>query len=733
MRETRRLAAVLFSDIKGYSSQMDRDEEGALARLDVHNAIFREQIAAHEGREVKTIGDAFMVEYPSAVHAISCGLEVQRALAAHNASAEEPIEVRMGVHVGDVIDREGDLFGETVNVAARLEPQAPPGEICISQAVLDQVAKKVDAAATNLGKRTLKNMPTMSLWALKPDDSRLQLPGAIPPKMEKAATKRWVPLALIGALVLVAISVAKWWPAAEPKSPSKNTLGVETGTSVENSTSVNGPKAKVLKIGIGGEWGERFDVFSSVNTLSARVQDMVLERLVWANPDGSYAPAAIASWKIAKDGALVILHPEPEAHFHPHRCLPESRRVHPDDVVWSLELAAKHRGLDLGTATVVDGTVEIRRSAPTPWPLHPLDEVLLLPKELEGCADPRNLDQLVGTGPYQMTAPLSGDVLKLVQADVRGGAVQTLEIRPIQQQAERALVHIAEGSLDMALLWLPEESTQTKVRNHLPADVQLTGAKPSGWLQLLSISMLSQDKPSLWDSPLVRRALAVGVERKVLAPLHPGKVEPAGRVLHSRWLGYDPLTPPLGHDPSAAREALAEAGYPKGHNLPPLVLGTKPERMELAEEMREQLAKIGIKVDIRKLNQATMQQAFESSTLDAILVQFNYGALGTDPYPAIVQKPGEGILPSLADVIALRDRAAVTSKRGERGRLYAEIERSVLKALDLIPLGMTLDDTPTEFWLHHEGVTFPFVDTITGVTGGQSPASWWRTVSARAR
>jgi adenylate cyclase len=166
----RRLAAVLAADVAGYSRLMGTDEEGTLARLKaVRKSLVDPTIASHRGRIVKTTGDGMLVEFASAVDAARCGAEVQRGMAAQNANTHEDIriEFRIGIHVGDIIFDDNDIFGDGVNIAARLEGIAEPGGICISDDAQRQIRGKVDIAFEDMGLQTLKNIAEpMRAWRM---------------------------------------------------------------------------------------------------------------------------------------------------------------------------------------------------------------------------------------------------------------------------------------------------------------------------------------------------------------------------------------------------------------------------------------------------------------------------------------------------------------------------------------------------------------------------------------
>jgi adenylate cyclase len=167
----RRLAAVLAADVAGYSRLMGVDEEGTLARLKAaRKALVDPAIASHRGRIVKTTGDGMLVEFASAVDAARCAVEVQRGMAVQNADVPQDIriEFRIGIHVGDIIFDEADIFGDGVNIAARLEGIADPGGVCISDDAQRQVRGKVDIAFEDVGLQTLKNIAEpMRAWRME--------------------------------------------------------------------------------------------------------------------------------------------------------------------------------------------------------------------------------------------------------------------------------------------------------------------------------------------------------------------------------------------------------------------------------------------------------------------------------------------------------------------------------------------------------------------------------------
>jgi adenylate cyclase len=174
-RVERRLAAVLAADVAGYSRLMGTDEEGTLARLKaVRKDLVDPTIASHRGRIVKTTGDGMLVEFASAVDAARSAIEVQRGMAERNADVPQQIrlEFRIGIHVGDIIIDENDIFGDGVNIAARLEGIAEPGGLCISDDAQRQIRGKIDIAFDDMGPQVLKNIvEPMRSWRLLLDEN----------------------------------------------------------------------------------------------------------------------------------------------------------------------------------------------------------------------------------------------------------------------------------------------------------------------------------------------------------------------------------------------------------------------------------------------------------------------------------------------------------------------------------------------------------------------------------
>src|SRR6185312_12351409 len=156
----RKLAAILAADVVGYSRLMGADEEGTLGALHAHREVVDGLIVAHRGRVFSSAGDSIVAEFPSAVEAINCAVEIQQEMNERNEAVpkDKRLEFRIGLNIGDVMAEGGNLFGDGVNVAARVQELAEPGGVCAARNVHDQVKHKVGVPFESLGSHHVKNI-----------------------------------------------------------------------------------------------------------------------------------------------------------------------------------------------------------------------------------------------------------------------------------------------------------------------------------------------------------------------------------------------------------------------------------------------------------------------------------------------------------------------------------------------------------------------------------------------
>ena len=233
MSETRKIAAILVSDVVGYSRLAGADEDRTLARLRaLRSDLIDPTISVHHGRIVKRTGDGSVIEFRSVVDAVRCALEVQHAMVERNAGVapDKRIEFRIGIHLGDVVEEsDGDLMGDGVNIAARLEGIAAPGAICLSEDAYRQVSGRLDMAVTDLGQTQLKNIErSIRVYSLQVGVPAQAKPATEAKPAEPKKRSSLTPLAIGIAALLVLIGGGAWWflianrpVAAASKAPAE--------------------------------------------------------------------------------------------------------------------------------------------------------------------------------------------------------------------------------------------------------------------------------------------------------------------------------------------------------------------------------------------------------------------------------------------------------------------------------------------------------------------------------
>ncbi len=213
MAETKRkLAAILSADVAGYSRLMGADEEATIAALDARRAIFRDRVAARGGRVVDTTGDSVLCVFESVVEAVRCAAEVQAALAAINADEPEDrrMRFRIGVNLGDIVEKDdGTVYGDGVNVAARLEALAEPGGICLSGSAHEQVRDKTDFTFHDIGEHDVKNIA-------RPVRAYRVLADGAPQAAPRAPQSRRTAVIVAAAVVVLAVAGVAVWQATKP-------------------------------------------------------------------------------------------------------------------------------------------------------------------------------------------------------------------------------------------------------------------------------------------------------------------------------------------------------------------------------------------------------------------------------------------------------------------------------------------------------------------------------------
>jgi class 3 adenylate cyclase len=250
MSMKRKIAAIFAADIAGYSRLVAEDEEETLRRLQSYRAVTDDFIAKAGGRIFNTAGDAVLAEFPSAVEAVRCAIDIQESLRTRNMAypPSRQMAFRIGITIGDVVERDGDLLGDGVNIAARLEGLAEVGGICVSRAVHEQVANKLSVQFADIGAQEVKNIPTpvhAFMVAMRREDGTYATPQIKKPVPKAvAAAPNWMwPLAVV-VISLVAIGVAGflYFTKLELQPAAKETAAAEKATAPAASSAATASK-----------------------------------------------------------------------------------------------------------------------------------------------------------------------------------------------------------------------------------------------------------------------------------------------------------------------------------------------------------------------------------------------------------------------------------------------------------------------------------------------------------
>lgn len=302
----RRLTTIFAADVVGYSQLMARDEESTLARLRDTRQVIDGQIDKHGGRIFNTAGDSVLAEFDSAVECVRCAIAVQEDLRVRNhlVSEDQQIWLRIGVNVGDVMIEDGDLFGDGVNVAARLEGLAEKGGVCVSSSVYDLVKNKVSIKFQDTGSHTVKNIPDpISVFKIVPSEAAVETPGASDSKMLilPAAVVIVLVLGVFGAWYNGVLSSNPYdgtWrvtyltssgcPSLDHRVPLSYVVKVTNGNIDEQSY----PRPKVGKIETDGTFR-----ITSLNRSGGAILDIQEGKITGTEGEGTFRGANVAECK----------------------------------------------------------------------------------------------------------------------------------------------------------------------------------------------------------------------------------------------------------------------------------------------------------------------------------------------------------------------------------------------------------------------------------------------------
>jgi adenylate cyclase len=238
--EERKLAAIMFTDMVGYSALAQRDDKVALELLEEHRRLLRELFPRFHGTEIKTIGDAFLVEFGSALEAAQCAIEIQRTLAKrnHDVTSDRRIELKIGIHIGDVVHRDGDVYGDGVNIASRIEQLAGAGGICVSMDVERQIRNALEARFEKFGSADLKNIK------LQMDLFRIVLPWEKGVESPAKQTSKKSPILIPVAVLIIVIALLGGWLLIQRGKKNQQSVTAQTAS----VAPVNAPDQKSVAV-----------------------------------------------------------------------------------------------------------------------------------------------------------------------------------------------------------------------------------------------------------------------------------------------------------------------------------------------------------------------------------------------------------------------------------------------------------------------------------------------------
>lgn len=318
--ETRKLAVIMFTDMVGYSKKVHADEEQALKLLTRHNKILEAQIAAYQGNVIKTIGDAFFADFDSVFSAVNCAIDIQKKLVEENAAHadEEQMQVRIGIHVGDVIYRDDDIFGDGVNIASRIEGEAGAGQIFISSDVFSITFGKLDCHYKDIGNRALKNIDRpVHLYEVLWDPARASEAMAetpVVPYEEAAEPKRnkGPVLAILAVLAIGLAGVIMGWPWSPWGTPADEQAVVDGGrlslAVVSFADATGDERLKGVQIGkiIGSAVEQKFYEYPHVRLVSPLFVGRAKRELGYGDQDIAADPSLAEQIARKAQGNLVI-------------------------------------------------------------------------------------------------------------------------------------------------------------------------------------------------------------------------------------------------------------------------------------------------------------------------------------------------------------------------------------------------------------------------------------------
>jgi TolB-like protein/class 3 adenylate cyclase/Flp pilus assembly protein TadD len=483
MPSVRRLAAILAADVAGYSRLMGADEEGTHERLKAYlRDLVDPKIKEHRGRTVKNTGDGLLAEFASVVDAVRCAAEVQRGMADRNAETPEDkrITFRFGVNLGDVIAEEGDIFGDGVNVAARLEALAEPGGICISRMVRDQIRDKLSYPCEDLGEQSVKNIARpVRVYALRPEGlATLSRPGL--PRPLSGRLRRIIGTFVAAAMVIA--GMAWWfWPTttffSQTRKPADQAIvppaPISTAPAATISSSLVAPRLSIVVLpfsNLGNDPSQQYfadGITEDVTTDLSRVRHMLV---ISRNTAFTYRDKPVEAKQIGRElGVRYVLEGSVRRSGNQVRVNTQLIDAGSDTHLWAErfdremgDLLALQNEITRRIAIALDAELIAAEVARPPERPDALDYLLRGRAALNKGGTPENFAQAVGLFEQALTLdPQSVEAQSLVAVTLTGRVLagmtntRAADIRRAEDLINQALAalprsgpaHLAKGQL----------------------------------------------------------------------------------------------------------------------------------------------------------------------------------------------------------------------------------------------------------------------------------------------
>ncbi len=510
-----------------------------------------------------------------------------------------------------------------------------------------------------------------------------------------------------------------------------------------------------LKVGLPTRMGARFNLSTRVGNMNAHVKEIVLQRLASADQRGVTKLKLLDKRVVSKDGKTIRLTLKKGLNFHTHKCVPKVREATAKDLLYSIETFRSFGRLDLtfapGKPVVLEDryTVKLSLADRDVYLDQSLTEISLIPHELEGCADLKEMEQLVGTGPFKMSKISPSGYARLERHTAyweRDDAGQTLPYLDAIEYStatnvSQAMGQLYEGKLDLYFglrSQLSPHFTDGQALKPLFKDPAVgqalgVGLDTAGTRHARFLGFYPVGTQGPLGDKRVRRAIALAIDRETVAASIHTKSVPAGRLLDESLLGFEPRLDAHRLDRKAARTLLAKAGYAKGKGLKTMIIGAPQVYRDAAEKVVDSLREIGVPARIVGIVQNKVVEMVNGGQVDAMIGDFGYG-FASDEAPSLLDllrlhalkaTPTGGIqeldTPRALEIVRTLSSMA---DREERRKAFADIERAIIEeAKPFIPIARMSMEHGVIVVLYNRRNSAWF-NPLTGQMKTETPALW---------